>query len=398
MQSTHISPRRYDLDWLRVLTILSVFLYHIGMFFNSSSWHVKNNETTQILTIFMDSFHHWRLPLLVFISGAGTILAAAKRSTKAFVKERNRRLMIPLLFAMLVIVPPQIYLEFIDRYTSYADFYPTVFEFQEYPKGSFSWHHMWFVFYIFFFSMLLIPLLNFLKSDRSKRFISLCERAFSSKYAMFLLVIVPVITQLLLKPYFPKVTHNFTKDWAYIALLICFFIFGMIVASSEKLWQILKERRVLHLKFAIGIHVLFYILYALPWKEYQPYFPINFRSLYDFFGVIIAWTMMLCVVGYGQILLNRPHKHLPALNEAIYPFYILHQTVILVLGYLMLSLSMALVPKMIVLTVASFLVIVALYLLLVRPFNVMRFLFGMKKKKVAKDLKTESVSFLKPEK
>src|SRR5512145_1784281 len=103
--------RRDDLDWLRVLAILVLHVFHTGMAFNSWGWHIKNAERTAILDLPMAFFHQWRMPLLFFVSGIGTILALRSRSLRGFVAERTRRLLVPLVFGMLVIVPPQIYCE-----------------------------------------------------------------------------------------------------------------------------------------------------------------------------------------------------------------------------------------------------------------------------------------------
>ena len=142
-KTTNLSARRYDLDWLRIIAILIVLIFHVGMFFNDWDWHIKNNNTSDAFGYVMIWLHYWRLPLLLFISGAGTIYASAKRNEKQFALERAKRLLIPLVFSMFVIVPPQIYFERISDYSSYFQFYPTVFECVPYPDGaSLSWHHM----------------------------------------------------------------------------------------------------------------------------------------------------------------------------------------------------------------------------------------------------------------
>jgi fucose 4-O-acetylase-like acetyltransferase len=121
--------------------------------------------------------HRWRMPLLFFISGAGTFFALQRRTYGAYAGERFRRLFIPLVFGMFVIVPPQIYIEWLFRGRfsgTYADFYPNVFGFQAYHDGgtggAFSWHHLWFICYLFFYSLLSIPVFRWLKSEAGQRF------------------------------------------------------------------------------------------------------------------------------------------------------------------------------------------------------------------------------------
>ena len=101
--------RQYYIDWLRILLILSVFLFHVGMVFNSWHWHVKNDTTYNgALRYVMTFLHYWRMPLLFLISGAGTFYALGKRSTGQYLGERFKRLIIPLLAGVFILVPVQV--------------------------------------------------------------------------------------------------------------------------------------------------------------------------------------------------------------------------------------------------------------------------------------------------
>src|SRR5690242_11125995 len=113
MEDISNDARRHDLDWLRFIAILILLFFHTGMLFNPWGWHIKNNETSQSFTYWMIWSHFCRMPLLLFISGAGTYMAMGKRSAKQFTYDRFKRLFIPLVFGMFIIVPPQIYYEHI---------------------------------------------------------------------------------------------------------------------------------------------------------------------------------------------------------------------------------------------------------------------------------------------
>jgi peptidoglycan/LPS O-acetylase OafA/YrhL len=382
-RATDLKQRRYDLDWLRVMAILTVLLYHVGMFFVSWDYHIKNNDTTstfpQILEHIMVWLHQWRMPLLLFISGAGTIYATSRRTTKQFVTERHKRLFFPLIFAMFVIVPPQIYLEKISQFASFFDFYPKVLELIPYPEGNFSWHHMWFVLYLLVYSMLAIPLIVFLKSDKSNNFLRKSEKFLSKKWGFISVVIPIVLSQIILRPYFPEETHGFIDDWAYFTFYFFFFIGGIIVASSNKLWTLLKENRRFHLY--IGLVSLF-IMEALyiNWKYSLNIVTVNFETFWELNKIICAWAWVITVIGYGQVYMNRKSEILKKMNEGIYPFYILHQTVILLLAFPMINWIAPVFVKFVLLALGSFIITVAIYLLFIKPFNIMRFLFGMKPK------------------
>ncbi|MCB1173374.1 MAG: acyltransferase [Leptospiraceae bacterium] len=154
---TRAAERRHDIDWVRLIAFDLLILYHVGMFFVAGKgWHIKNNELSEALLYPMDFINQWRLPILFVISGMGTRFALSQRTGWEFLKKRFQRLVIPLLFGMVVIVAPQVYIERIVQghaYHSFIDFYPHYFD-GIYQKngggGNFSWHHLWFLPYLFF--------------------------------------------------------------------------------------------------------------------------------------------------------------------------------------------------------------------------------------------------------
>ena len=376
------SERRYDLDWLRFIAIVILLFFHTGMWFNTWGWHVKNSETTVSFQYWMIWSHYFRMPLLLFISGAGTFMALGKRTPGQFRVERFKRLFIPLIFGMLVVVPPQIYYERIGQYQSYWDFYKTVFEFKPYPGGSFSWHHLWFILYLFVYSLLAIPLLKFLRSGQAENF---KNKLYSFLGTPVKILLVPSLiilgSQILLRPYFPEETHDLANDWAYFVFYFLFFQMGIICYSIPKLWSVIgANRRYLLLTMFISV-IPFYICYfhfrdliALPWPD------DTVETIFDVIAIFVSWFTVITIVAYGQHYLNKPHPWLSKISEGLYPFYILHQTVIIVIGYYVCQLDWSISAKYWSVSFLTLVSCVGFYLLLIRPFNVMRLLFGMKKK------------------
>lgn len=374
--------RRYDLDWLRFIAILILLFYHTGMLFNSWSWHIKNNETSDHFRYWMMWFHYWRMPLLLFISGAGTYMALGKRTPRQFVRERVKKLFIPLLFGMFVIVPPQIYYEHITEYGSYWDFYKTVFNFIPYPKGSFSWHHLWFIMYLLLYSLLALPLLLYLRSPRSEKFKVGVLRYLSSPAGLISIpFLIILFTQWLLRPSFPEETHDLIHDWAYFVYYACFFVFGMIAYSNQRLWESIGLNRK-HLLTAGSFFVI--ILYIINFHFRGFYrLPASDHTLdiwFDVVAIMVAWSSLITVIAYGQHYLNRPHRLLPRFNEALYPFYILHQTVIIMIGYYICQLDWSISTKFWVVSLLTLVICVVLYMIFIQSNRVMRFLFGLKSK------------------
>jgi glucan biosynthesis protein C len=375
------TDRRHDLDWLRFIAILILLFFHTGMWFNPWEWHVKNNELSESFRYWMIWLHYWRMPLLLFVSGAGTYIALGKRTTKQYAGERFKRLFVPLVFGMFIVVPPQIYYEHITKYDGYWDFYKTVFEFQPYPIGSFSWHHLWFIMYLLLYSLILIPFFSFIRSERSSAFKEKVVRYLSTPSGMILIPSICIlITQGLLRPYFPEEEHDLT-DLAFFIFYMSFFFFGVLFYSDKKLWLSIGANRKYLLCATILILIPFYTFYfhfreiiRLPWSE------DTIEMLFEISGILMSWFTVITVIGFGQHFLNKPHPWLSQINEGLYPFYILHQTVIIAIGYYICQLEWSITAKYWSIAMLTLSSCVGFYLLVIRPFNVIRFLFGMKPK------------------
>ena len=316
-----------------------------------------------------------------------TYMALGKRTPRQFAGERFKRLFIPLVFGMFVVVPPQIYYEHIREYSSYWDFYQTVFNFIPYPEGSFSWHHLWFIAYLLIYSLIAIPILIFLRSPRSIDF--------KGKTLLFLynpaaLLFIPsifiLITQILLRPYFSEETHALLNDWAFFTLYFCFFVLGMICYSSSALWESIGQNRNYLLVASLLILLPFYVLYFhlleiihLPWTKE------DVEIAFDVTAVFLSWFWVITVIAYGQHYLNRPHPWLSKINAGLYPFYILHQTVIIVIGYYICQMSWSIGVKFWSVSLLTLISCVSFYTLCIVPFNIMRILFGVKIKSRSKN-------------
>jgi len=363
--------RLYDLDWFRVIAILAVYLHHIGMPFNGDTFHIMNTDSSKLLDDIMVFFEQFRLPLLFLISGSGTIYAFSKRTWRQFLKERSIRLIIPLIFGVLFIVPPQTYYENIASYGSYLDVY---------KSGAFETNHLWFIENLFVYSVVLIPLILFLKSPKSDSVMRFLDNISAKKYGILLWVLPLVIITMLLKQSYPsdsKAITNLSSTFYYGYFLVA----GMLFATSSTSWTHLKAYRKFNAIAFILSTVIFYGYYLLPNAYIAPYLSINARwNVWYLVCGLVSWTLITTVLGYGQIWFHKKSRFLQKCNEAIYPFYILHQTIIVILGYYIIQLEIPIVAKIAILLITSFPVIILIYRLLIYPFKIPRLLFGMKRK------------------
>ncbi|PKP33390.1 MAG: hypothetical protein CVT99_00095 [Bacteroidetes bacterium HGW-Bacteroidetes-16] len=368
------SERQYYIDWLRFLLILSVFLFHIGMIFNSWDWHVKNDITCpskSVLWYIMAFLSTWRMPLLILISGAGTYFALGTKTSGQYLDERFKRLFIPLLVGVFTLVPVQVYIEKSAQYDSIFTFYPHMLE-GIYPSGNFSWHHLWFIAYLFLIALVISPLIRFFRSGQFDLFIGKLAKIVSKLLGANIFVIPLILSQIFLRPYFPENTHDLIHDWAAIVYYIICFLTGFIVLSNKNMVESIRKQRFLFLIESVMMGTLIVTI---------PYMANNGKTghmIWDILEPFVALSCGFAAIGFAKQHLNFNNNFRRLANEAIYPFYLLHQPVIVVVGYIMVQWDIDAIWKVICITTSSLALTVAIYWFLVRPFNVLRFVFGMK--------------------
>ncbi|MHC1732209.1 MAG: acyltransferase [Bacteroidales bacterium] len=366
------SDRQYYIDWLRILLIISVYLFHVGMIFNTWEWHVKNNILYGgLLKQIMIFLHNWRMPLLFMISGAGTWYALKNLSAGRYLLERSRRLLIPLAAGIFILVPVQVYIEKIDLYPSLLAYYPHMFE-GIYPEGNFSWHHLWFIAYLFVIALIISPFLNMLRSNRFMALVGNLEHILTRPFGLNIIIVPLFISQLILRNYFEQETHALVNDWATIIYYLIFFLAGFILLPVRSIAGAMTRYRRLYLAET----ALMMTLMLLVRGEVD-----SVRAaevVYDVAAIVMSWTCAVAVTGYGRKYLDRNSSFRKTANEAIYPFYLLHQPALVITGYLVVKLNIPVILKVCMVMSSSLILVLSVYWFLVRPFNVTRVLFGMK--------------------
>ncbi|MCF8241365.1 MAG: acyltransferase family protein [Melioribacteraceae bacterium] len=375
--------RRHDIDWLRVLAFYLLIFFHVGMVFVPWEFHIKNSETVSWIENLMLWSNQWRLPLLFLISGIVLFYSMGKRSGKAFFAERSQRLAIPLVFGMLVVIPPQIYFERLfngAHYANYWEFWETVFNFVAYPRGSLSWHHLWYVLYILIYSIVAFPIFKYLRGDKSLKFKNRISNVLKKYPSAIYLICVPLyFFYIYLADIFPT-TNDFIRDWYKHSIYFTLFLAGFLISSVDGFWDAIVQKRKNSLIMGLGSGI---VLMVFIWGEtfeilYQKYF--WFVYIYGVFKWMAIAVWLLAILGYGKVLLNKPSKALSYANESVYPLYILHQTVELIFAYYIVQLDWGVLPKFALLVFITFGVSLVLYELIIKRYNITRLFFGMKMK------------------
>lgn len=317
------SARRADLDGLRVWAIVILHLFHVGMMFNGWSWHLKNPEALHELEPPMEVLHWVRMPLLMLIAGAATAFALEKRGLSAFLWDRVKRLLLPIVFGMLVIVPPQIYIERVASgafHGSYLEFYPQVFRFQPYPAGDFSWHHLWFVVYLFVYSVVLVPLLGLLLGAVRNQL----RAPLRLPPWLLCLGFLPLAGSYYWLRRYPE-THALLDDPRTVLHYGILFVYGHLLGRAPEAWHWMHQQR---RKLAVALLALSAIM--LPPNEW----PMPFELLG---GFAFLWAVLLTALAWAPRWFPRRTPALQHAQALAYPFYILHQTVIVLVGFALLS-------------------------------------------------------------
>ena len=339
--------RRHDIDALRVFAFGLLIAYHLGMVYVAEwGYHVKSAHQAEWLQWPMIALNRWRMPLLFMISGIALGLAMASRPPGRLALSRSWRLLLPLAFGMLAIVPVQAYCEALANGAvepGFGAFMARYLQLRPWPGGGWSgaeygvtWNHLWYLAYVWAYSMLLLALAPLLDSAAGRR---LRGWLFSRHRALW--VLVPAVWLFAglwwLMPRWPE-THALAGDWYAHAKYLFFFAVGWLVAREERFWGgvVAMRRRMLALALlTIGIE-----LSLRAAGRYLPPGDIPAWALHVDWGMIermaratYAWTALLAIFGWSRTLLDRPFAWLPRAREAVYPWYILHQSLIVALAF-----------------------------------------------------------------
>jgi glucan biosynthesis protein C len=357
---------RYDfLDWLRVIAIFLLLFFHTGMLFVGWGWHITNDETIPALQWPMDLAHRLRMPLLFVIAGAGMWYALQRRSTAAFLGERTLRLLLPAVAGMFLIVPPQVFVERVVNGDWQGGYLPFVFErvlrFEPYPAGDFSWHHLWFIVYLFVYVLILLPLMTWWRRAKP---------TLDAGPWLFALGLPLGLNEALLKPLFPE-SHSLVNDWYTFNHYLMLTIFGFALASARGVWEWLAARRLWSTGAALAITVGLLAAFEVGIVQHDS--PAD-----SILANLFTWTWLLAFLGLGRQHLSFRNPLLVWARDASYPIYILHQTVIIVIACVVIRQDWSPWTKYGVVLVATMIVCASLYDLVLRRFALTRLLFGIK--------------------
>ena len=330
--------RRHDIDALRALAFCLLILYHLAMFYVLDwEWHIKSVHLAEWLQYPMLFVNRWRMDLIFLISGIAAAFLLKPDRVWRFVGQRTWRLFLPLVFGMAVIVPIQPYAQGVSNGLVEPGFWHFIVEYytgKTWPQGAFdgwehgfTWNHLWYLAYLWIYTLALALLAKPLASSTGQRLIARFT-GLRGAALLFLPALPLVFYTLTLQERFPD-NGDFIHDWYRNAVYFTVFLYGYAIARSEGFWAEALRLRKTSLAWALGLFVP-YLSVALILPDEVPFWQQaviwTLRNLY-------IWTMLLAILGWSRALLNRPFRWLPWANESVYPWYMLHQSLIVGLGF-----------------------------------------------------------------
>ncbi|MEQ9007675.1 MAG: acyltransferase family protein, partial [Ekhidna sp.] len=353
-----VSQRRFDIDWLRVIAIGLLLIYHIAIAFQP--WGVfigfiQTDEPLEAIWIPMSMLNVWRIPLLFFVSGMGVWFAIRRRNWKQLLLERSKRILLPFLFGMAVIVPAHVFI--------WQKYYHQDFQYVLNPA------HLWFLGNIFIYVVVLTPLFFYLKRNEGGVIHQFLKKIIGGPFGLLIIMIPFVLEAEILKPenfeVYAMTAHGFWLGLiAFLSGFCCVFV-------GDSFWEKMQHQRWILLLNATAFYSirLFFFDLAAP----------------NYLIAVESCLWVFTVFGFGYKHLNRPSQKLSYLSQAAYPIYIIHMFFLYLGSMLLFELDISVISKFLLLNIFTFAGCFVTYEFLIRRIGTLRPLFGLKtesKKKV----------------
>jgi glucans biosynthesis protein C len=364
---TSSSERRHDLDWLRVLGVLLLVPFHVALIFVLDPFtimYIRDSVNSPALSVTTSFIHMWHMPMLFMISGAATYFALGFRSAAQYIRDRFLRLFIPLAFGILTFVPFTMYIQHsavVSLQEGYLRFFHIDLGQLDGMNGAFTPAHLWFILYLFVFSLAGLPLFQWLRSEKGK---SVIERLGTAMQTPLSLIVLSI-------PLTLAAATGILGDMNPLYYFLI-FMYGFIFASDSRFQHSVNKLTWMALAFGaftaalnIMTPIRVYAEWTMEWMALGLVYQMG------------RWALTLAALGLGQRFLNHTNHILRYASEAALPFYLLHMTFSVLTGYVVIQLRAPVAVKYPLIVLAA----IGLTLLayeLVRRWNVTRWLFGMK--------------------
>lgn len=346
------TKRRHDIDWLRVIAIGLLLIYHIAIIFQPWAMFIgfiRSDEMMESLWKLMTMLNIWRIPLLFYVSGMGVCFAIRNRNWKELLFERSKRILLPFVFGMIAIVPL--------HFLVFQEYYNLPLGYYAHPA------HLWFLGNIFVYVLVLIPVFYYLKNiEERSRFTKVLSSLVSNPAGPLSLSVFFILETIIIKP---QIFEMYAQTWHGFFLGLLAFFFGFLfVYSGNAFWHTVLRWRWLYIGMAIALYIIRLTVFELK----SPGYLMAFESNCWIYGVF----------GFGYKYLNKPGATLSYLSQAAYPIYIIHMFVLYAGAAIILPLGIPVGLKFIGIIVFTGSGCYMIYEFIIRRIGFLRPLFGLK--------------------
>ena len=346
--------RHFGLDWLRIGAFALLIFYHIGMVFVPWDFHIKTAQPQHWLELPMLALNPWRLPLLFVVSGYATrALASRMPSAGALVGSRSHRLLLPLFFGVALVVPPQSWVQLTVK-NGYVDSFVHFWLHDYFRFGTLdgvilpTWNHLWFVLYLWIYTMLLAAGMAVVGKSGA-RIQSAFDRLATPAAMLAVPILWLIVGRMVLFPIFGE-THALFDDWDAHSVYAPAFLVGFGFAGDAMLWRKIARVRVPAILAAlVGGLVFLGIEGVLEGQDWSAGVIVVARLARSTF----AWGTIISLLAFADAVLNRDHRWRAMLTEAVFPFYIIHQTIIIVVEFWLRPAQLPAAAEFVILVIAT---------------------------------------------
>jgi glucan biosynthesis protein C len=345
--------RRYDIDWLRVIAIALLLIYHVVIVFQPWGFYIgfiQSVESSNAIWIPMALLNVWRIPLLFFVSGMGVCFALRRRDWKQLLLDRARRILLPLIFGSFLIVPIHVFI-FQKYYEQEIVYSPSV-------------GHLWFLLNICIYVTQIIGF-AFLDKNYDYKFFNVIRVILKRPYFIYLFIIPFVLEAELINPeYFSLYVGT---GHGFLIGMLAFFFGFLFIAIGDAFWNAVEKTKTTSLIIAFTLYLirLFYFELSAP----------------NYLTSIESMNWIFAVFGFGYKYLNKPGKILSYLSQAAYPLYIIHMIFLYLASFIILPLNLPLELNLTLIILITFIGCFITYDLIIKRIGFLKPLFGLKGKK-----------------
>jgi len=375
------SERIHYLDWLKVLIVYGIVLFHVALVFSFETWLVSNHERSLILSAFAGFCFPWGIPAMFLIAGADAWFGLHSRSVADFLRRRFLRLVIPLVPGLLVLSPLQRFVTSSNPPPSigtfwafYASFFRNIHFSWTLQFISQYWLHLWFLAYLFAITLVCAPVLVWLRKPAGRRLTSWLVALSCRRGGVLVLAAPLVLTQLVLRPRFPAY-----QDWADVATYTLAFLWGAIFFSDRRFEAAIRQQVLWLLAGGtlamLGIGLLTYFTRIHATGDGGAQAPAQLAQ--SFLWSLFVWSWLLAVLYLGIRWLNFPNRMQRYAEESVLPVYVIHHPLVLVIASFVVTWNLGVWPKFAVILVMVAVLTLGIYEFGVRRWRATRLMFGL---------------------